>query len=39
MEKLNNLRNDYDHEEIKLIMKVYLYFMKSILEAVEYIHS
>lgn len=23
MEKLNKLRNDYDHEEIKLIMKVY----------------
>lgn len=22
MEKLNKLRNDYDHEEIKLIMKV-----------------
>ncbi|CAD8210754.1 unnamed protein product [Paramecium pentaurelia] len=32
MEKLNKLRNDYDHEEIKLIMK-------DILEGVHYIHS
>ncbi|CAK64627.1 unnamed protein product (macronuclear) [Paramecium tetraurelia] len=32
MEKLNKLRNDYDHEEIKLIMK-------AILEGVNYIHS
>ncbi|CAD8204271.1 unnamed protein product [Paramecium pentaurelia] len=32
MEKLNKLRNDYDHEEIKLIMK-------DILEGVNYIHS
>lgn len=29
MEKLNHLRNDYDHEEIKLIMKVYLYFYEE----------
>ncbi|CAD8124891.1 unnamed protein product [Paramecium sonneborni] len=32
MEKLNKLRNDYDHEEIKLIMK-------DIFEGVHYIHS